>query len=528
MFNAPPRSTRIIASRLAATLAAGTLLLAGSACQLAFPGQAAPQERQQRTAASGASVPIRIGKAIRADLTGVISFTGEVQAKARVAVVPRVSGQLERLYVDVGSRVREGEPLADLGRAELEVRVLEAQAAQAAAEARLAALKGKARPEVVAQADANLRAARARLQSVVNARGSNDIAALEKRAEDARARLAQLESQPQPSAQTIAQADQAVAQSRARLNALLGDPSRQNDRAAVDQAREEVRRAEEAASAARNPGIQAALDQARRDVTQTDQALAQARFALNAFDQDQARALVEAAEAQVKLVNALASPDEIKAAESGVEQAFALAELARIRLRDATITAPIAGVVAEINSAVGSSVGPTAPILVLIPPELQVTVMADETQAAQIQTGQSVTLSIESLPQDSFSGVVKSVAPILDTRSRTVALRVEVPDPRGKLRPGMFAQLAIQTAQRQGAILVPKEAVVRQPVADGSSASQSSVFLVVENRVRRQRVLVGPSDARNVEIIEGLSEGMDVVLSPRADLVDGEIIVLAP
>jgi Cu(I)/Ag(I) efflux system membrane fusion protein len=133
------------------------------------------------------------------------------------------------------------------------------------------------------------------------------------------------------------------------------------------------------------------------------------------------------------------SPDELKAAEAAVEQAFALAELARMRLRDATVTAPIAGVVVELQATPGNPVGPTAPIMTLIPPEYQVMVQADEDQAAHLQIGQSVTLSVETLPQDSFSGIVKAIAPVLDPRTRTVAVRVEIPDPRNKLRPGMFA-----------------------------------------------------------------------------------------
>lgn len=532
----PARSARPAPSaRAGACLALAVALLGGAsaACVPAFPlassaGAAAPStERTTRN-----NVPIRIGKAVRGDLSGVLTFAGEVRSKGQVAVVPRVSSTLEKLYVEVGARVREGEPLAELGRAELEAQVLQAQAGQAAAEAKLNALKAGPRPEAVAQAQANLKAAQARLNALEGARSSTgDPTALQRRADEARARLAQAEAAAQAASPlTVAQADAAVNTARTKLNGLLADAARAKDTKAVDAAREELRQAEAAATAARaGAAAQATADQARREVRDADQQLALARLSFNALDVDQARALVEAADAQVKLVGAPASAEEVRAAEAAAEQAFALAELARLRLRDATVVAPVAGVVTQVNTPLGSPVGPSAPLLVLMPPELQVPVQADESQASQIEAGQGVTLSVESLPQESFAGTVKAIAPVLDPRTRTVAVNVEVPDPRGKLRPGMFAQLAIQTAQRQGVVLVPRDAVTRAPAGtDPGAPTQTVVFLVADNRVKRQRVLVGASDARNTEVLQGISEGVDVVLSPRPDLIDGEQVISTP
>ncbi len=499
------------------------LLLGGTACLAGVPGVSTTTPVADRGGRT--NIPIRLGKTIRADLAGVLTLAGEVRAKGQVAVIPRVTARLDKLYVEVGARVREGELLAELDRTELETQVLQAQAAQAAAEAKLAQLKATPRPEVVAQAQANLRAAQARLQALEAARASSDPAALQKRVEEARGRLQQLLS-ARSETQAVAQAENALSAARTRLNQLLADPARSGDRAAVAAAREEVRTAEEAAASARAtvPSVET-IEQARQDVQSAELALSLAQLSATAFDLDQARALVEAADAQVKLVGSPASPDEIKAAEAGAEQAFALAELARTRLRDATVAAPTAGVVTEIQATPGSVVGPTGPILTLIPPELQAVVQVEEGLAAQVQAGQAVAVSVESYPQDLFSGVVKSVAPVLDPRTRTVAVQVEVPDPQGKLRAGMFAQLAVQTGPRQGAVLVPKEAVLRL-AGDGAGApTQSVVYLVVENRLKRQRVLAGASDNRNVEILQGLSEGVDIVLNPRPDFVDGELVV---
>jgi hypothetical protein len=50
------------------------------------------------------------------------------------------------------------------------------------------------------------------------------------------------------------------------------------------------------------------------------------------------------------------------------------------------------------------------------------------------------------------------------------------------------------------------------------------VFTVADNRVHRQVVTVGASDGKNVEVVQGLAEGVDLVTNPRPDFLDGELI----
>jgi multidrug efflux pump subunit AcrA (membrane-fusion protein) len=99
-----------------------------------------------------------------------------------------------------------------------------------------------------------------------------------------------------------------------------------------------------------------------------------------------------------------------------------------------------------------------------------------------------------------------------------------VPDPQGKLKPGMFAQLSIQVGQRAGALIVPKDAVLRVGSVDPSAPVQSIIYTVTESRVHKQIVNVGATDGKSVEIIQGLQEGIDLVLNPRPDFLEGELI----
>jgi len=492
---------------------------------LSVPSQTAAATTQSTTTSTSPGGTIRIGKSVRGDLNGVITFAASLQTKGQVAVIPRVTATLLKLDVDLGSRVRAGDTLAELDHTDLDEQVLAAQAGQASAEAKLAELKAGPKPEVLAAAQANYNAAAARVKSLQNARDTADIATLDQRVKDARAALDQAQAALQPDQQAVVQADAAVNAARDKLAQLQADPNKSKDKPTMDAANADLKKAEDVATKARTPtGTQAAVNAAQRELQDAEQAQLLARLSTTAFDLDQARALLDAADAQLKLANAPASQEELNAVQATVEQAFAQAELARARAKGATLTSPIAGIVTEIKAAVGTSVGPSAAVLTLIPPDMQVIVDVDEGQLAQLQAGMGVNLSLESFPRDAFSGTVKAIAPVLDPRTHTAAVQIDVPDPQGKLHPGMFAQVAIQLGQRQGALLVPKESVLKLPSVDPTAPLQNVVFTVASGRVHKQAVSLGLSDARNVEIVQGLQEGIDLVLNPRPDYLEGELI----
>jgi HlyD family secretion protein len=513
----PGRYTLVAAALVAALTSSGCLP------SLPLPGdQTASAATIQSNVNSG---NVRIGKVVRGDVTGVLTFTAAIQTKGEVAIIPRATATLNKLDVDVGSKVRTGDTLAELDHSDLDEQVLAAQAAQATAEARLAQLKSGPKPEVLAAAQANYNAAAARVKTLQAARDNADAGSLEQQVKDARVALETAQAALRPDPQTVAQADATVQTAQSKLNEIQADPNRSKDQNAVNQAKAELQKAQDAATKARTPtGTQAAVTQAQNDLLAAQQQQLLARLSTTAFDLDQAKALLDVADAQLKLANAPTSPEELQAAQTQVEEAFSQAELARARVRNATVVAPIAGVVSEIKASVGSSVGPSGSIMTLIPPDMQVVVNVDQSQLPQLQVGQSVNLSVESFPRDAFSGTVKAIAPVLDPRTRTAAVAADVPDPQGKLKPGMFAQLAIQLGQHQATLVVPTESVLRMGSVDPTAAPQQVVFTVNGGRVHKQVVSVGLSDGKNLEILQGLQEGTDVVLNPRPDFLEGELI----
>jgi membrane fusion protein (multidrug efflux system) len=209
---------------------------------------------------------------------------------------------------------------------------------------------------------------------------------------------------------------------------------------------------------------------------------------------------------------------DVQVAQAMVAEAQAQLGLAELSLTDTQVVAPVDGVIADRLLAPGAMVNPATPIVTLVPPALELVFSVDESQLGQIREGQPVTIVVPAYPEQPFTGVVKSIAPILDAKNRTASVRIEARDEEGRLRAGMFARLSITTAIHRGALLLSLEAV-------HGVGSQSAVMAIGEgNRVQKLPVRVGLANATIVEILSGLDEGRLVATGTTANLADGDVV----
>src|SRR5262249_39556488 len=167
-----------------------------------------------------------------------------------------------------------------------------------------------------------------------------------------------------------------------------------------------------------------------------------------------------AAEARQRRAGQPASEAAVHAAQTGVEYAGAALELARVQLREATIVAPLTGIVVETQQQQGATVPAGTAILSIQPPDYELAVAIDERQLSQVSPGQAVNILVDVFPGESFTGTVRTISSSVDPRARTVAAKVDVQDPRTKLKSGLQAQVAVAGAKRTGALLLPREAIV--------------------------------------------------------------------
>jgi len=180
-----------------------------------------------------------------------------------------------------------------------------------------------------------------------------------------------------------------------------------------------------------------------------------------------------------------------------------------------TITAPAGGVISELMVRAGMTV---APGMTLARINGLGTVWLEaalpEVQAAAIQPGQAVEARFAALPGEVVKGRVAAILPEGNRESRTLRVRIELPNPGQRLKAGLFAQVSLRGPQRQ-ALVVPAEAVIR-------TGKRTLVYLSEQpGRFRPVEVEVGAQVDDRIVIRSGLSAGQQVVGSGQF-LIDSE------
>lgn len=200
-------------------------------------------------------------------------------------------------------------------------------------------------------------------------------------------------------------------------------------------------------------------------------------------------------------------------------EASQIDELAKLDTAPRAIAflSPVTGHITEKMVVEGASVGAGERALRIVDHEL---LWLDAQIHAQdhpfIKIGQKVAATIEAVPGKVFEGEAIFVHPHVDMMTRTARLRIAVPTPEMTLKPGMFATVQIESQIVTDAILVPRDAVI-------DTGSRQVVFIAMENGhfEPRDLKLGSSSDDGNVQVLEGLKPGEQVVISGQF-LIDSE------
>lgn len=169
------------------------------------------------------------------------------------------------------------------------------------------------------------------------------------------------------------------------------------------------------------------------------------------------------------------------------------------------LNSPIDGVVVERNATIGATVGTDANVFKIIDTSrVWVDANVFEKDLSRVRVGQGVKLTVTAFPGTTFSGKVIFVNSVVDPDSRTVKVRTEVPNPDGRLKPDMFANVEIITDVNGTAISVPQSAVLEDE-------GKSIVFVAEGNGYQQRQVQLGIKNGDRVEIVDGLNSGDRVV-----------------
>jgi len=221
---------------------------------------------------------------------------------------------------------------------------------------------------------------------------------------------------------------------------------------------------------------------------------------------------------------------------SGVEGAADLARAARNRLllmnmseeqiqavdregkpvARVTLVSPADGVIGELGAREGMSVMPGVTLFRINGlSTVWVNLDVPEPNAAAIRPGAPIVATVPAYPGEKFSGRVSAVLPEVVAATRTVRARVELANPGGRLKPGMFATVSVTPPQSADAVLVPTEAVI--------VTGKRSLVVVDRGQGRYEpvEVQIGREEGGRTEIAKGIEAGTRVVASGQF-LIDSE------
>ena len=244
------------------------------------------------------------------------------------------------------------------------------------------------------------------------------------------------------------------------------------------------------------------------------------------LDNTEARADLAAAQAafgdsqsQYKRSQELYETRALSQAQLEQLQATLLANEARVaaaqsRLNDRLIQAPFAGRVGLRNVSLGSLVNPGQVITTL--DDLSVVKLdfsVPEVFLSALQAKLPITALSSAYPDREFTGQVLSIGTRVDPATRSIAIRAEIDNRQGHLRPGMFMNVKLVRAERD-ALMLPERAIVPED-------DRHFVYVVEDDKALKRAVTVGRRRPGEVEILEGVSLSDRVIVDGTLNLREG-------
>ena len=424
-----------------------------------------------------ADVQYRTAAATLGTVTQTLAMSGNLTPVGQTAVDFTGSGRVTAVSATVGQQVAAGSVLATLDASSAQNALSTAQATLAAAQARLSLDEAGPTAQLLASAEAQVSTAQVTLQN--DQTSLTDVVAVNQ--------------------QSVQQAGDALQAAQSQQSSDCGtNPSS----SACTQDQQTVRQDQDALQAA-TVRMQQAVDQAQGQVNAARVQLQNAQAALTALRQG-------------------STPQQIQMDQSQVEIDRINVSSAQATVDNTTLTAPVAGVVSQVNVVVGQQVGGTGgasaasssssssssdDFVVITPGLFEVTGSVSDAQVNTVAVGQQAQV-VPAGSEEAVTGHVTSVAQQATIASgvATFAVTVTIDQPDQALRGGMSASVNVVVNQVVHVLTVPTSAV-------RTGTSGSTVQVLVNGVAQTRTVQVGAQDALRTQILSGLGAGDQVVIA---------------
>ena len=276
----------------------------------------------------------------------------------------------------------------------------------------------------------------------------------------------------------------------------------------------------------RDEGARVAQGEVLALLDETDFRLAhdRARAALQVAEANRQHALVERERADnLKKTGGITEKDHLAAqvnlqvGEAALAQARAEEAIVAQQLARARVTAPFAGRVARRLADPGAMLAAGTPLFILVDDAvLEFRASVPSADFGKVHVGATAEVTVDALPGHRSAGRLARLAPLVDERTRSFEVVIEVPG-NHDLVGGLFARAVLRTGRLPRALTVPPAALVRE----GGAPDEAQVFRVSHGQAERVTVKLGLETAQAVQVRQGLEPGDQVVLDPPAALSSG-------
>jgi RND family efflux transporter MFP subunit len=215
----------------------------------------------------------------------------------------------------------------------------------------------------------------------------------------------------------------------------------------------------------------------------------------------------------IALDNSRAAVDTARAT---LDATMAAWQTARVGLRDATLVAPIGGIVAKRHVLPGEKLSPEQQVLTIVDlRRLELAGSVGTHEVSRLAEGMPVEVRVEGL-EDAVDGRIARIAPAAAPGTRSIGVTIELDNPGERMRAGQYAVARVTLPDDTRRLTVPASAI-------GQSSGQDHVWLIENGVLARRAVTLGRRDPQTgrVEVLQGLQAGQAVLAARFENLKEG-------
>jgi membrane fusion protein (multidrug efflux system) len=235
-----------------------------------------------------------------------------------------------------------------------------------------------------------------------------------------------------------------------------------------------------------------------------------------------AKAHADNARAQVLRTQGIMATEEAEKLRTEVAVLEAQLDVIKVKIDRTVIRAPFTGVIAGRDTSLGAvvKIGQTLYKLVQDDP-LKFRTPVPERFAGYLELGQAIRLNVDAYPGRVFEGQITRINPTSEIANRSITVEALVPNPERLLRPGFFSKGDLVYDQHGNAVVVPEKALT-------TFAGVTKLFVITGGKAEERVVQTGIAVDERREIVDGVKQGEQVVISNLDKLEQGAPVTVTP